>query len=492
MRPTPPSRATTRSDGTHGGLRFGILGPVEVTFGQTPLRIPSGRQRAVLCALLLTPNEVVSVASLVAAVWAGRPPATAKGQIQVCVAALRRTFGRFGADQLIVTRPAGYLLRVAGDRIDSSVFATRVAAAAAAEREGRLDDAVRLLREGLALWRGPVPVGAAAVAESRLTAWETCMDLELRLGRTPVDELTALVHEHPLRERLRAQLMTALFRAGRPAEALEVYWAGWRIMLDELDVEPGEELRRLEAEILAHTQLPPDPAPRTGPRQLPAGIPDFTGREALVEAAETALSTGRPVLFCGKAGIGKTALALHVAHRLAGQFPDGQLYRDLAGTDPADVLGGFLHALGAAVPDTLEERSAAYQELLTRRRLLVVLDDATSTRQVLPLLPDNGTVILTACIPLPDLPGARLLDVPPLPPDRAMDLLAKVIGTRRVTAEPTAATTLVKLAQSPLTLRAVAARLAARPHWSLASMVTRLSEERQALAPSSRESRVQT
>lgn len=422
-----------------------------------------------LRALLLTPNQVVSVDSLVEAVWDGQPPATARRQIQVCVAALRRTFARIGVAGVISTHPPGYLVRV-----PSADDETLAAAAAEAQEEGRLEEAVLFLRAGLA-------------QEPRLAALERCVDLELRLGwhHTLIDELAALVREHPLHERLRGQLMTALFRADRAEDALETYWAGWRIMLDELDTEPGEELRRIEAEILAHTQPAEhatEPSPRPGPRQLPAGIPDFTGRAELVEAAETALSTGDTTLvITGPAGIGKTALALHVAHRVARHFPDGQLYCDLGGTQQ-DVLAQFLEALGARVPDTLYERVAAYRDLLATRRVLVVLDDVVSARQVTPLLP--GPVIVTSRVPLPGLPRARVLEVAALPPEHATALLGKVIGPRRVAAEPAAATTLVRLAKSPLALRVVAARLAARPHWSLASMIDRLSTERQTLAPS--------
>lgn len=313
------------------------------------------------------------------------------------------------------------------------------------------------------------------------------MDLTLRMGRHQllIDELAGLVREHPLHERLRGQLMMSLFRSGRAAEALEVYWAGWRIMLDELGVEPGENLRRLEGEILAHT-LPADTgaeSPPAGPRQLPPGIADFTGRAALVTSAETTLAEAGVLAITGPAGMGKTALALHVAHRVARLFPDGQLYCDLAGTqreplNPSEVLGRFVGALGAPVPDVPD----AYRELLATRRVLVVLDNAASAQQVTPLLPNSETcaVIITCRTPLP---GTRRLDVPPLPPDSATDLLSKVIGPRRVAAEPAAAATLVRRAGgSPLALRVLAARLAARPHWSLASMVDRLAEEQRALS----------
>jgi DNA-binding SARP family transcriptional activator/Tfp pilus assembly protein PilF len=503
-------------------VRFNILGPIEVTSGDVPVRIPPGRQPIILGALLLEPNRVVSIDRLIDVVWDEAPPATARAQVQICVSALRHMFADLGVEQPIVTRAPGYVLRVGDGQLDSQQFTTLVAGAAEARRQGLHEEAVDLLRRALGLWRGQALGGEAGtilhsaavrLEEARLAALETCIDLELRLGRESllISELGELVAEHPLRERLRGQLMLALYRAGRAAEALEVYREGHRKLVDELGLEPGEELRGLEKAILAE-----DPAlqpevrdtaasevrPMVGPHQLPADIGDFTNRETLIEQAEAALLDAgtdgsepavRVAVFAGKAGIGKSALAVHVAHRVSGKrFPDGQLYCSLAGTQrkpvtPSDVLGRFLRALGipgSSIPDELDERAEMYRSLLSGRQLLVVLDDVASVRQVTPLLPGSGScaVIMTSRMRLTDLPGARVFDVDLLPADKAMDLLGKVISPERVKGESTAANALVRMVGGlPLALRIVAARLAARPHWSLASMVGRLADERRRL-----------
>lgn len=504
-------------------VRFKILGPIEVENGSTPVRIPPGRQPIILGALLLEPNRVVSIDRLIDVVWDEKPPATARTQVQICVSALRHMFTDLGVPQPIETRPPGYLLRVAEGQIDSQAFAALVASADRAQREGQLEEAVGLLRKALALWRGPALGGvpgavlrsaAVRLDEARLNAHETCLGLELRLGRHHllIGELGSLVEEHPLREGLRGQLMTALYRSGRSAEALEVYRTGREMLVDELGMEPGEELRQLETAILnedhglrLERQEPVAAAESrapVSPHQLPTDTVDFTGREELIQQAEEALledaSNGhsqavRVVVITGKAGIGKTALAVHVAHRIAERrFADGQLFCNLAGmqrdsVSPLEVLGRFLRALGipgSAIPDGLDERAEMYRSLLSGRQLLVVLDDAASVRQVTPLLPGSGScaVIVTSRMRLTEIPGARVLDVNLLAPDKGLALLGAVVGRQRVVGEATAAMALVRMVGGlPLALRIVAARLAARPHWSLASMVGRLADERRRL-----------
>jgi DNA-binding SARP family transcriptional activator len=507
--------------GRADGVRYKILGPIEVENGSTPVRIPPGRQPIILGALLLEPNRVVSIDRLIDVVWDEKPPATARTQVQICVSALRHMFTDLGVEQPIETRPPGYLLRVAEGQIDSQSFAALVAGADRAQRENQLEEAVGLLRQALALWRGPALGGESAAVlrsaavrldEARLNAHETCIALELRLGRHQllIGELGSLVDENPLRERLRAQHMTALYRSGRAAEALEVYRAGWRTMVEELGLEPGEELRQLEAAILNEDQglrldqrdtaVATEPGQLVGPHQLPTDIVDFTGRDELVAEAEAALlaedahsQAVRVVVITGKAGIGKSTLAVHVAHRIAERrFPDGQLYCDLAGmsrnpVSPGDVLGRFLRALGippSSIPDGLDERAEMYRSSLSGRQLLVVLDDVAAVRQVTPLLPGSGScaVIVTSRMRLTEIPGARVLDVDLLAPDKGLALLGAVVGRQRVVGEATAAMALVRMVGGlPLALRIVGARLAARPHWSLASMVGRLADERRRL-----------
>ncbi|MFT7834595.1 BTAD domain-containing putative transcriptional regulator [Saccharothrix sp. BKS2] len=505
---------------------YRVLGPLHVSSEPGRVgKVPPGRQQVVLGALLLEANRVVSIEHLIDAVWDESPPATARTQVQICVSALRSTLAAVDRGDAISTRPPGYLLRVADGELDAHVFARLTAEAENLVRRGDPRTAAELLRQALGLWRGPALSGttsnallakAAKLDEDRLAVLETSLDLELGAGRHRqlVGEIGALVAQHPLRERLRGQLMVALYRSGRQAEALEVYRTGRDLLIDELGLEPGEELRRLEAAILTGDaalavpsqappvevvrQAAPAPAPQpVVPLQLPADIGDFTGRAELVARALRLLEPGgratRVVALVGKPGIGKSALAVHLAHLLVeAHFPDGQLYCDLGGTrthpaTAADVLGRFLRAMGipgTSIPDAEDERAEMYRQLVARKRMLVVLDDAAAERQVQALLPGSSTcsVVVTSRARLTGLPGARVLEVEVLDHDEATDMLAAVIGPERVAAEPAAATALIRLVGClPLALRIVAARLAARPSWSLAWMLERLSDERRRL-----------
>ncbi|MEU8381568.1 BTAD domain-containing putative transcriptional regulator, partial [Streptosporangium sp. NPDC048865] len=420
----------------------------------------------------------------------------------------------------IIRRPPGYCLRISLEDLDFHRFDTLVREAGNLTRTNPVAAAV-MLRQALALWRGPALGGVASrvlerkalrLDEARLTALESCLDIELELGRHRelVGELTDLVEHTPLRERLRGQLMIALHRSGRQADALETYRMGRARLVNELGLEPGEKLQHLERAILlgddslllagsardSATLAPDQPAmlPPITPHQLPADIQDFTGHHDLVgEAEEFLRADGNPampiVVISGRAGAGKSCLAVHVAHRLVKAFPDGQLYRDLLGNQPqsvsvADALGTSLRSLGIpgpAVPGSVEERTAMYRSLLADKRTLVVLEDVVSETQVRALLPGSGScaVIITSRTRLTGLPGALQLEVDVMDETSSLALIAKVIGADRVTAEPSAALTLIQMAGGlPLALRIMAARLAARPHWSLASMVNRLTDER--------------
>ena len=514
-----------RSGGTpsrgDADVEFRILGPIEVLIRQKSVSMSPGRQQGILGALLLDANRVVSTDHLIDAVWE-HPPNTARSQVQICVSALRHLFRSRGLDSPIITHSRGYLIEVADERLDVTLFDSLVGAAEETERAGDLAKAADLLKQALDLWRGPVLGGdvgpalrgnAMRLDEERLRVMENRVDLELRLGRHHqlIGGLRRLVEENPWRERLRALLMRALQQSGRSAEALDVYRSGREITVAELGLEPGEDLKRVQLAVLAGVE-PSDPEPEpstevearplTGPHQLPADILDFAGREALIRQAEAVLvpkDEGRPdravrvLVISGKAGVGKTTLAVHVAHRLhAEHFEDGQLYCNFAGmwgspAEPSTVLARFLRALGvpgSGIPDDLDERAELYRSLLDGRRMLVVMDDVTAESQVAPLLPGSAScaVIVTSRVRLTGISGARLIDVDVLRSDQAVRLLANVIGADRVDNEPNAALALVGLVGGlPLALRIVAARLAARPHWSLASMLGRLADERHRL-----------
>lgn len=551
---------------------FQLLGPLQVRGKDGPLRVPPGRQEVILAALLLEANRVVGTSYLVDLIWEDNPPETARTQVQICVSRLRKLLAGADSTVSISTRPPGYVLHVDTGDVDSLLFTGLVAMARRQRDEGEAEKAVALLKSAVALWQGdsltglvsgPLANKARQLDEERLGAVELRIQLELELGRHDrlVGELQLLTHENPLRERLRGQLMCALYWSGRQAEALEVFRTGRRILDQELGLAPGRELRGLEAAILAGELPPPVRAPRpraestetapapaagrargegraapgaehaadrdeTGgpapeqrspaagpdtapgrsdapshdarPQQLPAATSDFVADEAQIAALEKALTSGRDrkavglAVITGKPGTGKSTLAVNIAHRLAETgFPDGQLYCDLRGTGtPAttlEVLGRFLRALGIPgqlIPDSLDERAEMYRTRLASRRLLVVLDDAATESQVQPLLPGSRdcAVLVTSRARLTALPGAHRVELDVLDEERALKLLSRIVGQERVEGEAAAAEALVRtVGRLPLALRIVAARLAARPHWTLASMVHRLANERHRL-----------
>jgi DNA-binding SARP family transcriptional activator len=503
-------------DGTHcrAEKELLILGTLEVRGPGGSLVLTAPRQRTALAMFLLEPNRVVSIDRLVSAVWDEEPPMTARAQIRICVSVLRRLLAEIGVPDAIITRPPGYLLRVADGELDAQRFDQLVVRAQAIHAEGNLAEAATAYRAALGLWRGEpladvdsslVRGAATRLGERRLAISAEWIDIELRLRRhnEVIGELMALVVRHPLGERLRAQLMVALCQAGRQAEALEVYRDARAAFRRELGLEPGAELRQLELSILRGThETAPPPADRpVVPRLLPRDLSEFTGRGELLDRLGRDLAAGPGdattarvtlVTISGKPGVGKTALAVHLAHRLQAEFPDGQLYARLQGADTAPIhpgqilerLLGALGVTGSAVPDEVDDRAQLYRDLLAGRRMLIVLDDAAGEDQVRPLLPDSDTcaVIVTGTPRLTGLPGAEHVNLDVLDHAAAVQLLTTVLGRERVSAEPAEADLLVRLCGGlPLALRIAAARLAARPHWRIATLVGRLQDERRRL-----------
>lgn len=500
-------------------MRFRILGPFEVlgTAGHLSL---APRPRVVLAMLLLQSNEVVDVQRLVDAVWGSTPPSTAKEQIHICVSTIRRTLATGGQPDFVVTRPSGYSIQCTAEELDLLAFNRLVASGRRGLGQRQPDDAAAAFRDALRLWRDTTPLGGVRsqlvqsigtqLAERRLAVVEEHVDVRLRLGqhRELVSELVGLVAANPFRERLRAQLMIALYRTGRQTEALQAFRAGRQLLVEKLGLEPGAELRRVEQAILAgrvedvwepEADAGPVPVRMAVPRLLPADIADFTGRRELVERVHAALCERpgagsrvmRTVVLAGRPWLGKTTLAVHVAHALTEKYPDGQLFARLGGagqpSEPDDVLARFLGTLGVprrSVPRGLDERADLYRNLLSDRRVLVILDDVAGEQQMAPLLPDSPScsVIVTSRTRLTALGGATALAVGPLDARESVELLATVVGPERAAAESADLARLARLcAGEPLALRLAACRLVARPHWPVRDLVSRLSDGRRRL-----------
>ncbi|MFE2023238.1 BTAD domain-containing putative transcriptional regulator [Streptomyces sp. NPDC059499] len=501
-------------------VEFGILGPLRANVGCTPLKLGGARQRIVLATLLLHAGQVVSSDRLIRAVYGHTPPATARAQLQISVSGLRRLFGVHGVEDVISTHPHGYLVRADEESLDALRFDSLVARARKLHDGGRQEEAAATYREALGLWRGSpleglsgevVESGAGRLTEQRITATEEHIRLGLALGRHSVlvGELLDLIAEFPLRERLRGQLMLALYRSGRQAEALNVYRETRKLMLDELGVEPDVRLRQLEHSMLVtdpRLDLPESraavpayggaPAGPGVPEMLPAAVADFTGREGLVADVRKLLVShhGRSALavpvvtFVGKPGVGKTATAIHMGHEVAADFPDGRLFAELHGgvsapVSPAQALERFLRALGVkgtAIPEDVEERAEMYRALLAQRRVLIILDNVAEESQIRLLLPGRPTsaVIITSRRHIGSLAGAVRVDITTFSPEESADLLGRMAGAQRAADEREATKALAALCgHLPLALRIAGARLAARPHWEIAELVERLEDE---------------
>lgn len=614
-------------------MEFCILGHLEVSANGRPVQLGGARERTVLAMLLLEADHVIPVERLIDAVWGDDPPATSRGQIQICISNLRRRILAGGGEDLIETRRPGYLLRVPAGTLDLHRFEAEVLKGQATLTAGDPAGSAHILRDALQLWRGPaladvdstlVQQGVGRLNERRLAVLGESLKSGLIAGEQHrlIGELTSLAAEYPLHEHFRALLMIALYTAGRQAEALDAYRKVREELQSELGIDPGSELRGLHRAMLAGTfslpgadadtitsgrtaESPAGPArddwsrdgrvrdardhddqgphPRGGdehrrdehrldqwdhleqgradrnggrgdplagapaesawlpaaatprppgaladpelaapaadfarvqaeaqalaqslaeepkrraPSLLPADIPDFTSRTEAVGdimrqiGGDQRRPSDQAVPVCvivGQGGAGKTTLAVHVAHLLTQDFPDGQLFAHLRVGDrpanPSDILERFLRALGVvgpSLPKSLEERAELFRDLVSGRHVLVVLDDAMTERQVTWLLPGSAdcSVIVTSRQRLTGLPTAGRVEIGALSESGAAALLARYIGEARVVAEAESVTELCQLCgRLPLALRISAARLAARPHWSVADLVDRLLDE---------------
>ncbi|NIH84486.1 AfsR/SARP family transcriptional regulator [Amycolatopsis granulosa] len=486
-------------------VRYRLLGPIEVSGPDGPVRLGGPKQRSVLAALLLHAGRVVPDEQLFALVWGATPPVTVRGQVQVYVSELRKLIGA----QVITRRAPGYVIEVGPGELDLHEFDDAVARARADLDAGRVADAARRLRAALDLWHGPALGGATqslldregpALTEKRLSALEECFDAELAAGRhrSVIGELRQEAEDNPFRERLQALLMLALHRCGRTPEALEVYTGARSRLIEELGVEPGPLLRETQMRLLRDE--PAESAPV--PRQLPGDVPQFAGRmrdlarlDALLPLDGSGAGPSVSVaVVSGGAGVGKSAFAVHWAHRARAHFPDGQLYVNLRGFDPAacamspaEAVRRFLDALAVPaqrIPVSVPAQVSLYRSLLADKRVLVVLDNARDADQVRPLLPGSpgSFTLVTSRNQLASLvavEGAAPVGLDLLSDVEARELLARRLGPERVAAEPDAVAQInTQCARLPLALAIVAARAATNPGFTLADLAAELCAAR--------------
>ncbi|MGW5738735.1 MULTISPECIES: AfsR/SARP family transcriptional regulator [Streptomyces] len=491
---------------------FSVLGPVRAWHGTEQLSMGSPQQRALLAALLLRDGRTATAHELIDALWGDEPPSQALAAVRTYASRLRKVLPA----GVLVSESGGYAIAVADGALDLALAEDLWAEAEKARGVADLCQARSLVNKALGLWDGEplanVPGPYAETERTRLEEWrlqllESRLDMDLEVGchAEAVSELTALTAAHPLRERLRELLMLALYRSGRQAEALAVYADTRRLLADELGVDPRPGLKELQQRILRAdpalaepSAAAPEPAAAVvRPAQLPATVPDFTGRASFVTELSEILSAaeGRVMAvsaLAGIGGVGKTTLAVHVAHVARASFPDGQLYVDLQGAgaraaEPETVLGAFLRALGtadSAIPDSLEERAALYRSVLDGRRVLVVLDNARDAAQVRPLLPgmEGCAALVTSRIRMVDLAGAHLVDLDVMSPEEALLLFTRIVGEERVTSEREAALDVVAACGFlPLAIRIAASRLAARRTWTVSTLAAKLADERRRL-----------
>ncbi|MBB5958624.1 DNA-binding SARP family transcriptional activator [Saccharothrix tamanrassetensis] len=482
-------------------MEFRILGPFEVRDRGAAVALGGSRQRAVLAALLLRANETAGIGYLAESVW-DAPPATPASNLRTYVAGLRQ---RLGPSRL-VTRSGGYALVVGEGELDLMEFERLSAAGDRALHGGDLAAAADLFDRALRLWRGGALEGHAAgpvlrselarLEEQRLAVVERHVNVRLELGQHAdlVGELRKLVADHPLREESWGQLMLALYRSGRRADALNAYQQVYRMLDTDLGVAPGQALRELHGVLLADAPVPQRVPTDHRPRQLPPEADHYTGRDGALDELSGLVGRESAVLpvvtVTGCPGVGKTAFAIRAGHRLATSFPHGQLFVDLRGADrrprrPEEVLARFLRDLGVAgvdVPSRAEERAGMFRDRLAGRRVLLVLDNAASEDQVRPLLPGHPgcCVLITSRSRLTGLDTCKRIRLSALAPADSARLLGKLVGDEAV--ERGAARRITELCGGlPLALRIVGTKLRSLPHLTADALALRLEDEQHRL-----------
>lgn len=496
-------------------MEFRILGPVGMWSEGTELPLKGSKQRTILAALLLGQERVLSDTQLGEVLWGKNPPATYQAQIYTYASRLRK---HLQGNISIIRQGPGYLMRIGSARFDFHEFERSARSGRAALRARQYEKAAKLLRAALDLWRGPTLTDVTEllaqterprIDEAHMETLESWIDAELALGRHDrlTSELIGLVSGHPLRERIRAQFMMALYRCDRQADAIATYHEGCRILEEELGVDPGPTLKNAYQAILTNDLRRTHPTLAGAghdtiitvarPAVLATDIPDFSGRSGELELAselmrpEPSATPRQPpaVVVTGMAGIGKTAFALRIANLCRSDFPDGELSVDLRGSGdapltPYDALGALLGGLGfneSSLPTSVDRRAHLYRSTLARRSMIVILDDAAGDSQVRPLLAGNPRcrTLVTTCPNLTTLEGQYTIILDPLGFDEAFTLFTRIIGSARVDAEPESARRIVEFCGGlPLAVRIAGARIVAKRHWQLSRFAARLAHDR--------------
>ncbi|WP_278045238.1 AfsR/SARP family transcriptional regulator [Actinomadura roseirufa] len=486
-----------------------------VANGDVEITPTAPKVRQVLAFLLVRCGKLVQVGELIDELWGEEPPNSAMTTLQTYIYKLRKDVLEHCGSAELHTRISGYLLDVPAELGDLLRFERLAQDGRTALEEGDAARASTLLSEALTVWRGPaladVAVGdilsahVTRLEEERLRVLEQRITADLELGRHQqlVSELKMLVSEQPLNERFYGHLMVALNRSGRRYEALEVYQGLRRMLVDELGMEPSASIQRLHLTLLnseaVEEKAASAPVVAGGPSgrlvppaQLPPDIPDFIGKADLLDRIRVGLldsgregTAGRAVCVAGMPGVGKTTLALRAGHASRAEFPDGQLFADLRGTsehpaDPGQILEGFLRAIGVPaheMPESLQERSNLFRTWTMGRRILVVLDDASSVPQVAPLLPASpgSSVLITTRWGLYSLPGVRHVLLEEMGQDDAVELIESASGRAYLGAERRFAERAAELCgRLPVAMRSLGSRLAATRNWPIDTLVQRL------------------